>query len=64
MDPVFHAKREQGKSKHEKGDTPSVTEVIFPVCSYSEVQTLPFSIPPTVQSLFFLAGKALAATHK
>lgn len=50
--------------QHEKADIASVTEVIFPVQSYSEVQTFPFSIPPTVQSLLFLAGKAPAAAHK
>lgn len=50
--------------QHERGDIPSVTKAIFPACSYSEVQTFPFSIPPTVQSLFFLAGKAPAAARK
>lgn len=65
MEPVFHAKREQGKvGQHERGDVLSVTEVIFPLCCYSQVQTFPFSIPATVQSLFFLAGKAPAAAHK
>lgn len=39
--------------EHERGDIPSVTRVIFPVCSYSEVQTFPFSNPPTAQSPFF-----------
>lgn len=38
--------------QHERGDIPSVPEVIFPACSYSEVQTFPFSIPPIVQTLF------------
>lgn len=45
--------------EHERGDIPSVTRVIFPVCSYSEVQTFPFSNPPTAQSPFF----SLLAKH-
>lgn len=50
--------------QHERSDIPSVAEVLFQVCSYSEVQAFPFSIPPTVQSLFSLAGKAPTAAHK
>lgn len=57
--------QEQGQAgQHERGDIPSVAEVMFQACSYSEAQAFPFSIPPTVQSLFSLAGKAPAAAHK
>jgi len=54
----------ENAGQRERGDIPSVTEAIFPVRIYSEVQTFPLSILPTLQSLFFLAGEPPSGAHK
>lgn len=58
---VSRGSREKA-GQHERGDNLSVPEVVFPVCCYSEAQTLPFSIPLSVQISFPLLTKHLLYT--